>query len=158
MKFTIAFFAVYKANAGVIVLLKTRVQKIDLPVKRSKGSNGNIEILWSLHSNESFDSELIWPKAGKLSLVESQWNATLSLRVASNEKRTGTHVIYVQLHNVTGGAVLASRDKVESSLIIVGSSEKQQDPPRTLTWIMIGVVFGIVIIVIGILLLTRRNR
>ncbi|XP_031557393.1 uncharacterized protein LOC116294015 [Actinia tenebrosa] len=149
--------SVYDANGDVVVLLETRAQEIDLPIKRSKGSNGNIEVYWSLQSNESLDSNLIWPKSGNISMTESQWNANLSLRVASNEKRTGKQVIYVRLDNVTGGAILASRDKIESSLIIVGSSEVHQDPTSTLTWI-IGVVLGVIFITIAILIKTKRKK
>lgn len=133
------------------------MEQIDLPIKRSKGSNANIEVYWFLHSNESLDSDLLWPRAGKISLNEGQWNVSLSLRVASTEKMTGKHVFYVRLHNATGGAILASGDKIESTLIIVGHSEVQQDPLSTLTWV-IGVVLGVIFTIVILCLIIRRKR
>jgi hypothetical protein len=139
------------------VVLQSNVQQIELPIKRSKGASGIIEVYWSLHSNESADfSKLIWPSSGKIRLLESEWNATLLLNAASNEMETKEQVILVEIVNATGGAILASRNLTQTNLII--ASNLRQVSSSNLIWIISGSAGALCFILLMVLVLFVARR
>ena len=89
-----------------------RCQARNTRVRRSKGSQGNITVRWSLYHNDSKDiSDLIWPSSGTLSVTDSQWSSSLTLNVASNIKKVPGNIIWIKLVETTGGAFLPLRMK-----------------------------------------------
>lgn len=109
-----------------------RVKKLEIPVRRSKGSQGDITVQWSLYQNDSSDSlDLIWPQSGKVSMTDGQWNDSFILTVDNDRKQAPEGVIWVQLEDPTGGAQLASH--AETTLKITIASNKRPDHE---TWII----------------------
>ena len=103
-----------------------RCQARNTRVRRSKGSQGNITVRWSLYHNDSTDiSDLIWPSSGTLSMTDGQWSSSLTLNVASNIKKVPGNIIWIKLAETTGGALLASEDETVIKIILTSNlSEK----------------------------------
>lgn len=106
--------------------LMHKVAKLEIPVRRSKGSQGNITVRWSLYHNDSTDiSDLIWPSSGTLSMTDGQWSSSLTLNVASNIKKVPGNIIWIKLAETTGGALLAPEDETVIKIILTSNlSEK----------------------------------
>ena len=115
-----------------------KATKLEIPVRRSKGSQGNITVQWSLFQNDSSDSlDLIWPTSGKVSMTDGQWNDSFILNVDNDRKQAPESVIWVQLENPTGGALLASRDKTTAKILIASNLRANQSNQSK--WILITV-------------------
>ena len=128
-----------------------KVTKLKIPVRRSKGSKGDITVQWSLHHNRSsVSADLIWPTFGKLSIGDGQWNTSLELNVADNKTRLPGSVIWVQLKEVTGGALLASEDKATAKIVIVSNTKSNKRK-----WLIIILVPSLGTVVIIILIASR---
>ena len=122
------------------------VTKLEIPIRRAKGSQGDITIQWSLYQNESsHDTKLLWPSSGIVALADGKWNDSFILNVANNKKELPESVIWVQLDKTTGGAVLASRDKTTAKVVIEGNKEEK----NTWKWIVIGVCGTLLLILIA---------
>ena len=121
------------------------VTKLEIPIRRAKGSQGNITIQWSLYQNQStHDTKILWPSSGKVALTDGRWNDSFILNVANDKKELPESVIWVQLDKTTGGAVLASRDKTTAKIVIAGNEEEN----NTWKWIVIGVCGGLLLVLI----------
>lgn len=109
-----------------------KVTKLEITVRRSKGSQGDITVEWSLYGNVSSDSlDLIWPTSGKVSMTDGQWNNSFILNVANDRRQAPESVAWIQLENPTGGALLASRDKITTKILIASNMRADQS-----TWII----------------------
>lgn len=109
-----------------------KVTKLEIPVRRSKGSLGGITVEWSLYQNDSSDTlELIWPASGKVSMVDGQWNSYFILNVGNDRRQAPASVVWIQLENPTGGALLGSHDKTTSKIAIASNLREDQS-----TWII----------------------
>lgn len=112
---------VYDSHGDIQVSRVEKVTKLEIRVRRSKGSQGNITVEWSVYENGSSDSlDLIQPRSGNVSLTDGQWNESFVLNV-DNEIEAPESVIWVKLENPTGGAVLASRDKTTAKILIASN-------------------------------------
>ena len=112
-----------------------QVTKLEIPVRRAKGSQGNITVQWSLHQNDStLDRELVWPTSGMIALDDGKWNESFTINVADDKKKAPESVMWVQLDKTSGGALLASRDQTRAKIVIKGNKE----PSGTWKWIVIG--------------------
>ena len=121
------------------------VTKLEIPIRRAKGSQGHITIQWSLYQNQStHDTKILWPSSGKLALADGRWNDSFILNVANDKKELPESVIWVQLDKTTGGAVLASRDKTTAKIVIAGNEGEN----NTWKWIVIGVCGGLLLVLI----------
>ena len=122
MKTCISFLLVYGLDGDIQVKRAQHVTKLDIPVRRSKGSQGDITVQWSLYRNDSSDDvDLIWPSSGKLSMADGQWNTSFILNVANNRKEEPESVFWIQLDDTTGGALLASRDETTAKVVIAST-------------------------------------
>ena len=141
-------------NDGVIeVSLKKQVTKLELPVRRSKGSQGNIGVRWSLYENSSTDPHnLLWPASGEISMTDSQWNDSFVINVANDKEETTEHVIWVQLDKTTGGAVLASHDQITAKILIASNQKSSYTH-----WLIIGVCVGVLLVFVVVVVLVWRK-
>ena len=142
---------VYDSNGDIQVLHVEKVTELEIPVRRSKGSQGNITVQWSLYENNSEDSlDLIWPTSGKLAMKDGQWNGSFILNI-NNRIKTPESVMWVQLENPTGGALLASRDKIIAK-ILIASNLSPHHGERTSVWVpvTIGTSVACVIALLGV--------
>ena len=113
---------VYGSDGGIRVKRAQKVTKLEIPVRRSKGSQGEITVQWSLYHNHSTDTvDLIWPSSGTISMVDGQWNDSFIVNVANNRKEVPESVVWVQLEDTTGGALLASRDETTTKILIASN-------------------------------------
>lgn len=145
------FMVVYDSNGDIQVLHVEKVTELEIPVRRSKGSQGNITVQWSLYENNSEDSlDLIWPTSGKLAMKDGQWNGSFILNI-NNRIKTPESVMWVQLENPTGGALLASRDKIIAK-ILIASNLSPHHGERTSVWVpvTIGTSVACVIALLGV--------
>ena len=139
---------VYNDNGAVEVTRSRQVTKLEFPVRRAKGSLGDVTVQWSLYQNDSSDSmEIVWPKSGQVSLADGQWNDSFIINVASDKKEVHESVVWIQLDKTTGGAVLASRDQTTAKILITGNEGKS----GAWRWIVTGVCCGVFLIVVGVL-------
>lgn len=131
--FTFYFWLVaYSTNGHIEVLRRMTVTKLEILVRRSKGSQGDITVEWSLYGNDSSDSlDLIWPTSGKVSMTDGQWNDSFVLNVDNDRRQAPESVVWIQLGNPTGGALLASRDKTTTKILIASNLRADQS-----TWII----------------------
>ncbi|KAL9987450.1 hypothetical protein ACROYT_G001763 [Oculina patagonica] len=122
----------YSTNGHIEVLRRMTVTKLEILVRRSKGSQGDITVEWSLYGNDSSDSlDLIWPTSGKVSMTDGQWNDSFVLNVDNDRRQAPESVVWIQLGNPTGGALLASRDKTTTKILIASNLRADQS-----TWII----------------------
>jgi len=118
---------VYDAQGDIQVSRVERGTKLEIFVRRSKGSQGNITVEWSVYRNSSSDSlHQIQPKSGSVSLMDGQWKESFTLNV-DNEIETSESVIWVKLENLTGGALLGSTDKTTAKILIVSNLKVQHN-------------------------------
>ena len=54
-------------------------------------------------------------------MTDGQWNVTFILNVDNDAKQLSESVIWVELKNPTGGALLASRDKTKTKIVIASN-------------------------------------
>ncbi len=126
-----------------------KVIKLEIPVRRSKGSQGDITVEWSLYGSDSLDSlDLIWPTSGKISMTDGQWNDTFILTVNNDGKEVPESVIWLQLENPTGGALLASRDETTAK-IVIASNLRAHHSNKTLFAMIACVICAIVLLTIS---------
>ena len=112
-----------------------QVTKLEIPIRRAKGSQGNITVQWLLYQNDStLDRELVWPTSGIIALNDGKWNESLTINVADDKKKAPNSVMWVQLDKTSGGALLASRDQIKAKIVIKGNKETS----GTWNWIIIG--------------------
>ena len=140
---------------------KKEVTKLELPIKRAKGSSGDISVTWSLF-HTSDDSGMVWPHNGMIDMKEGQWNSSIHLNVASEDKELPEQVVWVQLDNSTGGAVLASRDQTQTK-IVIGSNMKDVPnvAPRNMLWIIVGLSVGgalTVVLIFAVWCVVKKRR
>ena len=141
---------------GVLEVSRTRkVTKLEIPVRRAKGSSGDVTVHWSLYQNESSDSvELLWPTSGKVTLSDGQWNDSFIVSVDNDKEQAPESVAWVQLDKTTGGAVLASRDQTTAKILIVGNVRSG----TSWMWIGTGVGSGLLFILLVVVLVWWVRR
>lgn len=143
-------FIVYDSNGDIQVFRVEMVTKLEIHVRRSKGSQGNITVSWSLYQNDSSNSlNFIQPTSGKVSMTDGQWNESFILNV-DNEMEAPENVIWIQLENPTGGALLASRDKTTVK-ILVASNLRTQHSKKISKWTSVvagSCVAGVIVLMI----------
>ena len=150
------FNIVYNEDGVVEVSRARQVTKLEIPVRRAKGSLGDVTVHWSLYQNESSHSvELLWPTSGKITLSDGQWNDSLIVSV-DNKEKSPESVVWVQLDKTTGGAVLASRNLTTAKIIIAGNER----PGTSWRWIVTGACSGLLFILLVVVLVwwVRRKR
>lgn len=126
------FCVVYSSNGHIEVFRRMKVTTLEIPVLRSKGSLGDITVEWSLYQNDSSDTlEFIWPASGNVSMTDGQWNSSFILNVGNDRRQAPASVVWIQLENPTGGALLASDDKTTSKILIASNLRADQS-----TWII----------------------
>lgn len=151
------FNIVYNEDGVVEVSRARQVTKLEFPVRRAKGSLGDVTVQWSLYQNESSHSvEFLWPTTGKITLSDGQWNDSFIVSVDNNKKEAPESVIWVQLDKTTGGAVLASRDQTTAK-ILIAANERHGTSWR---WIVTGACAGFLLILIVVILVwwVRRKK
>lgn len=80
----------------MLVARKWHVTKLELPIRRGKGANGNITITWAARTNGT-DDKLMWPLNGTIDMQSSQWNSSILLNVADSEKKAPQQAFMVTL-------------------------------------------------------------
>ena len=117
---------VFALDKNIKVVLSQKVAKLEIPVRRSKGSLGNITVRWSLYHNDSIDiTEIIWPSSGRLSMADGQWIGSLTLNVANNIKKLPQNVIWVKLLGTTGGALLSSENETATKIVLTSTLKEK---------------------------------
>ena len=149
IKFICYINIVYNED-GVLEVSRTRqITKLEIPVRRAKGSSGDVTVHWSLCQNESSDSlELLWPTSGKVTLSDGQWNDSFIVSVDNDKEEAPESVVWVQLDKTTGGAVLASRDQTTTKILIAGIERSGTSG----MWIGTGVGSGLLFILLVVVL------
>ncbi|KAJ7389337.1 hypothetical protein OS493_032194 [Desmophyllum pertusum] len=148
---------------GVVEVFRTRqVTNLEFPVRRAKGSLGDVTVQWSLYQNESSHSvELLWPTSGKITLSDGQWNDSFIVSIDNNNKKEASEsVVWVQLDEATGGAVLASRDQTTAK-ILIAANERPSTGRRSSTswkWIVTGACSALLLILIIVILVYWVRR
>ena len=135
-----------------------KVTKLEIPVRRSKGSQGDITVKWSLYVNDSSDSlDLIWPTSGRVSMTDGQWNNSFILNVANDRRQAPESVVWIQLENPTGGALLASRDKTTAKILIASNLREDQS-----TWVIstisVSVAIVMAVFIASCVISRKKNR
>ena len=142
------FFVVYGSDGDIKVKRTQQVTKLEIPVRRSKGSQGDITVQWSLYHNDSSDiADLIWPSSGKLSMADGQWNTFFIISIANNRKEVPESVVWVQLDDATGGALLASRNQTTAKMVIA-STLREDHGKRIIIVVSVCVVSVIVLLAV----------
>ena len=118
--------------------------------------------MWSLFHNTSDYLGMVWPHNGMIDMKEGQWNSSIHLNVASEDKELPEQVVWVQLDNTTGGAVLALRDQTQTK-ILIGSNIKDVPnvAPSHMLWIIVGLSVGgalAVVLIFAVWRVVRRRR
>ena len=54
-------------------------------------------------------------------MTDSQWSESFIVNVANNRKEVPESVVFVQLEDATGGALLASRDETTAKIVIASN-------------------------------------
>ena len=141
---------------GVVKVTRSRyVKKLEFPLRRAKGSQGDITVQWSLYQNDSSDSmELLWPKSGQVLFTDGQWSDSFIINIDNDEAEEQQSVVWVQLDETTGGAVLASRDQTTAKILINGNEKKS----GAWRWIVTGVCLGVLLIFVGALGYRLRKK
>ncbi|XP_015767122.1 PREDICTED: uncharacterized protein LOC107345883, partial [Acropora digitifera] len=145
-------------NEGVVELCRTKkVVTVEIPVRRAKGSQGNITVQWSLYRNESAQGpSLVWPLSGEISFVDGEWNKSFIVNLDDDKTDAPQSVVWIQLDKISGGAILGSRDETTAKVLITG---KETESKTIWQWIAIGAaVIGAFIVVVLIILLRRHWR
>ncbi|XP_068689656.1 uncharacterized protein [Montipora foliosa] len=140
---------------GVVEVSRTRqVSKLEIPVRRAKGSQGDITVQWFLYRNDSSHGpNLLWPTSGKISLADGEWNKSFVVNLDDDEKDAPQSVVWVQLDKTTGGALLGSRDQTTAKVLIAGKEREE-----IWHWIVTGVSVLIALILIILLVAWRQRR
>lgn len=81
-------------------------------------------------------------------MADGQWNDTFILNVADDRKEVQESVIWVQLENPTGGALLASRDETTAK-ILIASNLRAHHSNRTLFAVIACVTCVILILAVS---------
>ncbi|KAL9987468.1 hypothetical protein ACROYT_G001781 [Oculina patagonica] len=142
--------SIYDSNGDIQVLRVEQVTKLEICVRRSKGSQGNITVPWSLYQNDSSNSlDLIQPTSGKVFMTDGQWNDSFILNV-NNEMETPEIVIWIVLKNPTGGALLASRDQTTAQILIASNLRAQhgKDISRWTSVVIGSCVAGVIVLLV----------
>ena len=149
-------FNIVYSEDGVVEVSRTRqVTKLEIPVRRAKGSLGDVTVHWSLYRNESSRSvELLWPTSGKITLSDGQWNDSFIVSVDNDKEESPESVVWVQLDKTTGGAVLASRDQTTAK-ILIAANERSGTSWR---WIVTGACSGLLFILLVVVLVWWVRR
>ena len=135
---------------GVLEVSRTRqVTKLEIPVRRAKGALGDVTVHWSLYQNESSRVELLWPTSGKVTLSDGQWNESFIVNVDNDKEKAPESVVWVQLDNTTGGAVLASHDQTTTKILIAGNERSGTSWKWIVTGACSGLLFILLVVVLG---------
>lgn len=122
------WLAVYDSGGNIRVNRSEEVTELEMPLRRSKGSQGDITVQWVLSYNDSLDNtDLVWPLAGNVSMTDGQWNDSIIINVANNRKEIPATVIWVQLEKAIGGALLASRNETITKIIIASTMKNKHE-------------------------------
>ena len=147
--------AVYNKEGVVEVSRTQQVTTLEIPVRRAKGSQGDITVQWSLYRNESSHGlDLLWPTSGKISLADGEWNKSFIVNLDDDQKDAPQSVVWVQLDKTTGGALLGSRDQTIAKVLIAGIEGEQQ----IWHWIVIGVSAPVASILIILFVAWRLRK
>ena len=156
--FYLSFSVVYGSDGDIKVRLAQKVTKLEIPVRRSKGSQGDITVQWSIYHNDSADTvHLIWPSSGTISMVDGQWNDSFIVNVANNRKEVPESVVWVQLQDATGGALLASRDETTTK-ILIGSNIRDNHNEWITIVVSVSVALLIVLLAVSLCVTAFRKR
>ena len=155
-----SILVVYDQFGQVRITRGKDVAKLDLPIKRAKGSGGNISVMWSVVHNTSGSPAPVWPASGAIYLREGQWNSSITVTVANDETVMPEQVVWVELGATTGGAVLATRDQTRTKIIIAsnvreGAPETEGLPLATIIGSSAG---GAILLVLLLVLLVRLTK
>ena len=124
-----------------------KVIKLEIPVRRAKGSQGDITVEWSLFQNDSSDTlDFISPTSGMLSMADGQWKDSLILNIDNNGEGAPESVIWVKLENPTGGALLATSDKTTAKILLASNVTDKHSK-----WIIVAV--GVFVAAMAVLFL-----
>ena len=146
---------VYNEDGVLEVSRARQVTKLEIPVRRAKGSVGDVTVHWSLYHNESSHSvELLWPTSGKVTLPDGQWNDSFIVSVDNDKDEAPESVVWVQLDKTTGGAVLASRDQTTAKILIAANER----PGTSWKWIVTGACSGLLFILLVVILVWFLRR
>ena len=149
---------VYNKEGVVEVSRRKQVTQLEFPVRRSKGSQGNITVHWSLYRNESSHGpNLLWPTSGNIGLEDGEWNTSFIINLDDDAKVAPESVVWVQMDETTGGAVLGSHYETTAKVLITGTYN-QESETGIWHWIVIGVCGAVVLIVAVVLFLVWRQR
>lgn len=151
------FFLVYDAYGDINIVQQSSNQEIQLPVKRSKGSSGSIEVTWSLYSKETHHHKIIWPDSGKISFKEGQWNSSIVVFVASNEHSTQESYFGIRLENTTGGAILASDNLTTTRLVVTSIHVAASVHESNTKWIITGVFLVLMLLIVVAAVIKRQK-
>lgn len=160
------FNIVYNEDGAVEVSRTSQVTKLEFPVRRAKGSSGNITVEWSLYQNKSSHGvEFLWPTSGNITLSDGQWDDSFIVNVENDKKEAPESVVWVQLDNAIGGAVLASRDQITAKILIAGNERPgaraaNESSGTSWRWIVTGVCAGLLVILIIVIVAwcVRRTK
>ena len=149
------FIIVYN-NDGVLEVSRTRqVTELEIPVRRAKGSVGDVTVHWSLYQNESSHSvKLLWPTSGKVTMSDGQWNDSFIVSVDNDKEEAPESVVWVQLDKTTGGAVLASRHQTTAKIVIAANER----PGTSWKWIVTGACSGLLFILLVVIVVWFVRR
>ena len=148
----------YNLDGGIQVSRRMRVTMLEILLRRSKGSQGDIAVQWSLYQNDSSDSlDLIWPRSGEVSMKDGQWNDSFILTVDNDRRQAPEGVIWVQLESPSGGALLASPDETTLK-ITIASNQRPDQETGIITTVCISVVSVLVVLVASYVVKRHRNR
>ena len=136
----------YDHSGEVEVTRQSDVTHLELPIKRAKGSSGNISIAWSVQAPD--DIKIIWPENGMIDMQEGQWNSSIRLSVAGDKKELSEQVVWVQLDKTNGGALLASRDKTRTKIVIAANLN-----PAGMLWVIVGASAGAAVLLVIVIVL-----
>ena len=65
-------------------------------------------------------------------MTDGQWSESFIVNVANNKKEVPESVVFVQLEDATGGALLASRDETTAKIVVASNMINGHDE-----WIII---------------------
>ena len=104
---------------------------------------------WLLYHNDSSDNvDLVWPSSGKLLLTDGQWNTSFIINIADNKKEVPESVVWVQLGDATGGALVASRDETTAKIVI--ASTVTEDHSEWITILASVCVASVIVLLVAV--------
>ena len=151
----------YDSDGDIRVKRGQKVTKLEITVRRSKGSQGDITVHWSLYHNDSSEgADLTWPSSGTVSMTDGQWSESFTVNVANNRKEVPESVVFVQLEDATGGALLASKDETTAKIVIASNmkNDNGKEVPGARIIIVVSVCAALVIALLTAFVVVNVRR